>query len=121
MWDVEPFKAEDTLAPARQLKSRRATHAAHADDNDVIHHAYPIAWQTVSGRSEERDYVSRMPAALVFRRHLLAKIRHGRRRAFRGKRDGSDDRLNLARGAAQLRGRLVELSLEASRKMRAIV
>jgi hypothetical protein len=37
---VKPFEAEHTLAPTSQLESRRAAHAAYADDNDVIYHSY---------------------------------------------------------------------------------
>jgi hypothetical protein len=38
---VKPFEAENTLASTRQLESRRAAHAAYADDNDVIYHSHP--------------------------------------------------------------------------------
>jgi hypothetical protein len=39
MGDVEPFKAENALLPTGQLESRSATHAAYADDNDIITHS----------------------------------------------------------------------------------
>jgi hypothetical protein len=38
---VKPFEAENTLAPTSQLESRRAAHAAYADDNDVMYHSHP--------------------------------------------------------------------------------
>jgi hypothetical protein len=39
---VEPFNAENALAATGQLESRRAAHAAHANDNDVIYHLRSI-------------------------------------------------------------------------------
>jgi hypothetical protein len=39
---VKPFKAENALAPTSQLEGGCATHAAYADDNDVIYHSHLI-------------------------------------------------------------------------------
>jgi hypothetical protein len=95
---VKPFEAEHTLAPTSQLESRRAAHAAYADDNDVIYHCIPPIEKTRLGRrlepisyhpifcgfrqcdkffyrgSDCRDYFMRRPVALVIKRQLLAEI-----------------------------------------------
>jgi hypothetical protein len=79
---VKAFKTEHTLASASQLESRRATHAAYTDDNNVIYHAHPVDQEnkinspsaTNLSRSGRRDYCRRMPCALVVKRHPSAQI-----------------------------------------------